>query len=265
MFFLASKILGLFLAPSTLFGSVMIVCAILLFTRFARVGRWLVAITAFLYLACGVGPVSTLLLRPLEDRLPPPPSDMPAPAGIVVLGGGINPDITAARGTMTLTEAGTRVTAAATLMRRFPQAELVFTGGSANITGVGFAEADAARQLFLDLGIAPDRMIMENRSRNTYENAVFTRDLVHPQPGSRWLLVTSAVHMPRALSLFRAVGFPIVPFPADYLTQGNEADFLQLHEASSGLKLLDAGAHEWLGLIVNRVTGRTETLLPAQD
>jgi uncharacterized SAM-binding protein YcdF (DUF218 family) len=263
MFFYASKILWALVAPSNLLGLVAAVGAIALFTRFARAGRRLVAGTALVYLACGLGPVGAILLRPLEDRFPQPPADLPAPAGIIVLGGAIEEEISAARDTVALGESGARMSVAVALTRRFPQARLVFTGGSPNLFDNRIPEADAARRLFLELGVAPERMSFEDRSRNTYENAIFTRDLVHPLPGSRWLLVTSAFHMPRAVGIFRAAGFPVIAVPADYWTLGDARDFLQLQgEATHGLKMTEIGLREWIGLVAYRLAGRTATLLP---
>ena len=172
-------------------------------------------------------------------------------------------NITAARDTVTLIESGARMSVAVALTRRFPQARLVFTGGSAALFGDQSPEADAARRLFLELGVAPERMSFEDRSRNTYENAIFTRDLVHPQPGSRWLLVTSAFHMPRAMGIFRAAGFPVIAVPADYWTLGDARDFLRLQgDATHGLEMTEIGLREWIGLVAYRLTGRTDTLLP---
>jgi uncharacterized SAM-binding protein YcdF (DUF218 family) len=266
MFFYVSKILWALVAPSNLLGLAAAVGAITLFTRFAHAGRRLVAATALLYLACGFGPVGAILLRPLEDRFPRPPADMPAPAGIIVLGGAIDEQVTLARDTVTLNESGARMTLAVALMRRFPQARLVFTGGSAALFGGRSPEADGARRLFLELGVAPERMSFEDRSRNTYENAIFTRDLLHPQPGSRWLLVTSAFHMPRAMGIFRAAGFTLVAVPADYLTLGDARDFLRLRgDATRGLKMTELGLREWIGLVAYRLAGRTDTLLPGPN
>ncbi|TIU18533.1 MAG: YdcF family protein, partial [Mesorhizobium sp.] len=86
----------------------------------------------------------------------------------------------------------------------------------------GEGDAETAPRLFAALGVTADRLILENRSRNTYENAVFTRELVTPKPGETWLLVTSAFHMPRAKALFDKAGFATVPWPVDYRTSGKE-------------------------------------------
>src|SRR5690606_23198947 len=115
-------------------------------------------------------------------------------------------------------------------------ARIVVTGGSGSLLLDGEADADTAPRLLSALGLARDRLVLENRSRDTYENAVFTRQLVNPQPGEKWLLVTSAFHMPRAMALFRKAGFDVLAWPADYRTAGNERLGLARDNASDSLQ-----------------------------
>jgi len=86
-----------------------------------------------------------------------------------------------------------------------------------------------------------------------------------PNPGASdpWLLVTSAAHMPRAVGVFRREGFYIQPYPVDWRTRGREDWAVPFRWASSGLARVDAAAHEWVGLVVYYLTGRTLTLFPA--
>ena len=95
-----------------------------------------------------------------------------------------------------------------------------------------------------------------------WENAAKTKALVGPKPGERWLLVTSASHMPRAMGVFRKVGFPVEPWPVDYRTVG-WSDALRLMESpAEGLRRLDLAVHEWMGLIAYRLTGRSDDVFP---
>ncbi|WP_131116201.1 YdcF family protein [Lichenihabitans psoromatis] len=264
MFFLVSKLLWVIAAPVTLMVLVALGGALLSFSpgRFARVGRRVALAGTVLLLAGGVLPVGTLLLRPLEDRFPQPPADLPAPTGIIVLGGSIDQTIAASRGRITISDAADRMTEAVILGRRYPDARLVFTGGANALAGSALTEAADARRLWIEMGIAPERITTEDRSRNTDENARFTKAILQPQPGERWLLVTSAYHMPRAIGLFRANGFPVIPYPVDYRTLGTDAD-IRLHtDIANGLVLLNTAAHEWMGLLAYAIAGKTETVLP---
>jgi uncharacterized SAM-binding protein YcdF (DUF218 family) len=264
MFFTLSKIFWLIAEPVTLATWVGVLGVMLGLTRFARAGRLLMG-GAILALAAGVlTPLSALLLRPLEDRFPGPPSDMPTPAGIIVLGGAVETARSQARGQVYLTPDAARLTAGAELARRYPAAKLVYTGGWGGLLSVGEPEAVEAKKLWLTLGVPPDRMTFESRSRNTWENALFTRDLVKPKKGETWLLVTSAYHMPRAAGIFHHIGFDVVPYPVNYRTFGDERDFrLTSSNMIERVIMLDSGIREWIGLLAYWLTGKTDSLFPS--
>jgi uncharacterized SAM-binding protein YcdF (DUF218 family) len=264
MFFWVSKVAWFFVTPSNLIALLLVVGTVALFTRWRRLARGLLVLAALAYVGIGYVPVGKALLRPLEDRFARPGDDMPAPDGIIVLGGGMEESFLSDRNALVLATGGSRMTDTVMLARRYPQARIVFTGGSANLLqGASVTESDAARALFLGLGLPAERMSFEDRSRNTYENAVFTRDLVQPKAGERWLLVTSAFHMPRAMGLFRRAGFNVVAWPADYITHGTPSDYLRPNDsAASGFDILEIGIREWIGLAAYRFSGRIDTLFP---
>ncbi|WP_237480446.1 YdcF family protein [Lichenibacterium dinghuense] len=262
MFFVLSKVLWVVTAPTNLLVGLALAGALASLAG-RRWGARLAFGAVLALLLCGALPVGRLMLRPLEDRFPQPPLDGPPPAGIIVLGGAIDQVIGAARGQVTVPDAATRLTAGAALSRRFPGALLVYTGGSnALLSEVGDEAADAKR-LWVDLGVDPDRVLLERASRNTEENAHLTRDLVHPKPGQRWILVTSAYHMPRSVGLFRAAGFDVVPDPVDYRSTGTARDLAPTSDLGAGLRRLDVAAREWIGLLAYRASGRIAEVFPA--
>jgi uncharacterized SAM-binding protein YcdF (DUF218 family) len=140
----------------------------------------------------------------------------------------------------------------------------VFSGGEGTLLPGGMPEAAAARALLERLGVPPGRVLLEDRSRDTWENAAFSRPIANPHPGETWLLVTSAMHMPRAVGVFRAAGWPVVAWPVGYETSVNVAVAALASLAGKDKVLEDAG-HEWLGLVVYRLEGRTDRLLPSPD
>lgn len=209
-------------------------------------------------------PLGQWLARPLEDAVPRPPR--PAHVdGIVALGGAVEEDIFADRGTPALNAAAERMTSFLALARDFPTARLVFTGGSGRIIRARASEADEARVLFDELGLPPQRVTFEGASRTTWQNAVLARRLVNPRPGETWLLVTSALHMPRALGAFRAAGWPVTPWPTDYKTLRHGIRWVEA--PSQRIGLLEAALHEWVGLIAYRLAGHwaAVTRAVAQD
>jgi uncharacterized SAM-binding protein YcdF (DUF218 family) len=263
MFFVLSKTVGFFALPSNFLISIGIVGLVLLCTRFARLGSWLVVTSLVLIAIAGLSPLGNALILPLEQRFPPWDGSRGPPDGIVVLGGAISPDVSAARGVTALNEAAERVTATAELARRFPKARIIFSGGSNAVMFDGAPEAPFAVQELEALGVARDRIIAEEQSRNTVENAVFSRLIAQPKPGERWLLVTSAYHMPRAIGVFQAAGFPVEAYPVDWRTTG-PIDALRLFgTVSEGLGRTDAAVHEWIGLVAYRIAGNTKELFPA--
>src|SRR5690606_39389107 len=149
------------------------------------------------------------------------------------------------------------------LARRYPEARLVISGGSGSVMIDGEGDADTAPRLLEALGVEGSRTEQEDPSRDTYENAMMTRRMVEPQPGEQWLLVTSAFHMPRSVSLFRKAGFNVTPWPVDYKTAGTEGVGLAEDNLLDNLRNTTVGLREWIALAAYRLTGRTETLLPA--
>jgi uncharacterized SAM-binding protein YcdF (DUF218 family) len=263
MFFIASKIFWFVAEPVSLAIFIGLLGIVLMFTRFARTGRVLMA-GAIIALAAGLlTPIGVVLLRPLEDRFPQPSLNMPEPAGIIVLGGAVDTVRSEARGQIYLDADAARMTTGVGLARRYPKARLVYSGGSGGFPHEGPAEAISAQKLWLSLGVPAGQMMFEAKSRNTWENAVFTRDLVKPKPGEIWLLVTSAWHMPRSVGIFRRVGFPVVPYPVAYRTFGDERDFEMSQPTLDKLSMLELGVREYIGLLAYRLTGKTDALFPA--
>uniref|UniRef100_Q07L33 DUF218 domain-containing protein n=1 Tax=Rhodopseudomonas palustris (strain BisA53) TaxID=316055 RepID=Q07L33_RHOP5 len=263
MFFVVSKVAGFFTVPSNFIALVCAFGAVLALTRWRRAGSRILALGIGLLLVAGYSPLGNALLLVLTERFPSWQAEGRAPDGIVVLGGSIDSDISAARNALETDASAERVFAMLDLARRYPNARIVFTGGSANLIGDTAAEAPVAGQLLEQFGIAPDRIVLESGSRTTAENATMTRDLVAPKPGERWLLVTSAFHMPRSIGVFRAIGFEVEAYPVDWRTRGWIDLRWPFGKLSAGLARIDVAVHEWVGLIAYRLTGRIAELLPS--
>jgi len=262
LFFVLSKTLGVIALPTNFLIGLGLLGAVLLITRAATLGRRLMVTAILLLVICGYSPLGDLLLLPLEQRFPPWDPSKGAPDGIIVLGGPVDPDLSLAHHTPVVTSAPDRIIVAAALAHRYPNARLVYTGGSARLISNDAKEADYASGIFESLGIAKSRLITERLSRNTAENAEFTKAILNPKAGERWLLVTSAFHMPRSIGLFRKAGFAVEPYPVDWRI-GDRDDFFGLHNAAGeGLGRTDTAVREWSGLLAYRLSGRIDELLP---
>jgi uncharacterized SAM-binding protein YcdF (DUF218 family) len=261
LLFFVSKILWQFFTPSTLLLVLALVGLLLHFRRRRKASLICLSVSLGLLTLIAVFPIGAVMLAPLEDRFPPVKTLPPDVTGIIVLGGAVDTDLSAARGMPSLNGDAERMTSLVYLARQYPTARLAFTGGNGALIHGATTEADVARTLFTELGVDQSRIVYEDRSRTTYENVILLKALVQPQPGQRWLLVTSAWHMPRAVGLFRRAGWPVLPYPVGYKTAGLLVD---LHDGFPGrLQKLDAATHEWAGLLVYFLLGHTSALFPA--
>ncbi|GLK69393.1 YdcF family protein [Hansschlegelia plantiphila] len=261
MYFFASKVLSFFLSPSNLLVALGVIGALAWLFLSPRGGSTIMAASVFCLAIAGLSPLGNLLLIPLEERFPRAPDGEP-PAGLIILGGAFDTVIAGARGDVALTKAAERLTQVAELARRWPESRIVFSGGSGTLLYDGVTEADLAARLLESFGVASDRIVLEDRSRNTVENARFTRDLVSPAPTERWFLVTSAYHMPRAVGCFREQDFPVEAWPVDYRTRGARDVVRPFSSVGAGLQRVDVAVREWVGLVSYWLLGYVSVPLP---
>ena len=262
MSFILSKALWVLAAPGNILLFLLALGAILLFSpRRAVWGRRLVVVAAIGYGIIAATPLAAFMALPLEERFERPvlPDHVD---GVIMLGGAVNPLLAHDRDEPSLNEAAERVLAFADLIRRYPQAKHVFTGGTSHIFDDVLREDEPVRDVLRQCGIDPDGVIFENESRNTWENAVFSQRIVGPKPGETWLLVTSAMHMPRSVGIFRQVGWDVIAYPVDYRTRKGAVPYFRL-DFDRKLQMLHDTVREWLGLVSYRLMGRTAALFPA--
>ena len=259
----ASKILVVAAKPLT------VVCVLLglaLVPRLVRAGasRLLAGAALAVLLVSSCGPVSRSLGRGLEWRYPTLAPGARAPA-IVLLGGGTLP-VVPPRQRVEVSDAGDRLLYAAALFREQRAPLIVIAGGRLDASGELGPEADGIASLLGDLGVPPAAILSESVSRNTEENAIEVKRLLDPLGISRILLVTSALHMPRAVALFRAQGFDVVPAPTDFAVVERHwpksvagwlwEAFFDLAPDATSLAYTDQVIHERLGLAVAMLRGR---------
>ena len=262
MFFVLSKVLWFLIKPLTLLLILLVVGLVARRFGWKRsgtvlIGVFFVAIALFEYTSLGA-----LALAPLEARFPAK-NDLPADVtGFIVLGGALEAgDRAIGRHQVGLNGAAERMTEAVVLARRYPEARLAFTGFSGALNPKGPSEADLARRFFDSMGVDAARVVYEDRSRNTAENARFLKDMIAPKDSEIWVLITSAAHMPRSVGCFRQAGWDVLPYPVDYVL-GKTVSF-QLKPSGGGLGSVNHALHEWLGLLAYRFTDRIPTLFPA--
>lgn len=262
MFFYLSKTFWFLAQPLNLaifLLALALLAAVLRWRRIAGTGF----VLAFLILGLSAWTsLGSIMLGPLESRFPRPATPPATVAGIVVLGGGFEGAINQARGGYELNTSGDRFVETAVLALRYPQAKVLISGGPGALMLPGEADADTAPKMLEALGVARDRLILENRSRDTYENALFSKEMADPQPGETWLLVTSAFHMPRSVALFRKAGFNVVAWPTDYRTSGREGIGLFRDNPVDSIQTTSTAVREWVGLFAYWLVGRIDSPFP---
>lgn len=262
MFFVLSKIVGFFVLPSNAIALTCLLGLLLCLFRRRRVGTIVLTTGVVLLLVCGYSPLGNVLLLSLSERFPAWQFNGQAPDGIIVLGGAIDPDISAARGTIEPGSHPDRALAMLELAKKFPKARILFSGGSADLLQGSPSEAPFAEQLLRQFDLDNGRVMLDGGSRTTLENAELTRALVGADTSGRWLLVTSAFHMPRSIGVFRAAGFDVEAYPVDWRTRGWNDAAMPFGKLSAGLARCDVAVHEWVGLMAYWLAGRSSALLP---
>ncbi len=263
MFYVASKFLYFFFQPSSMLF-IALSCGIVLArgAKYRQRGLQIATVAVVLLLLAGFSSLSCALLLPLENRFQSQPAAVRASeiAGVIILGGFEDIHVDGGRGSLSLNEAGERLTEGLRLARSIPSAKVVFTSNVAD-AGDGENFVRNLREFMADEGISPDRIVIESHARNTYENASLTYEVLKPTEHQLWALVTSAFHMPRAVGTFRQRGFHVIAYPVDYRTR-DIFDVLPFNRLGAGLESLDLVVREWVGLAAYWITGKSDALFP---
>jgi uncharacterized SAM-binding protein YcdF (DUF218 family) len=263
--FVISKCVALIIEPLNFCILLILLGLVLRLTRWRHgAARLCVGAGMGCLITLGGVPGGTWLLAFLENRFPVPHHDLDHVDGVIVLGGSIDAFRSRERGRIALHESAERVTELVALAKRYPDARLVFSGGNGSLDRELPSESAEAQRFFTEMGVDLARMIFEEESRNTYENALFSFGKVRPRPTEKWLLITSAFHMPRAVGCFRKTGWPeVLPWPVDHLNALSPPWF-----SSSALANFSAwtlALREYTGLVAYRLMGRTHDVIPAPN
>ena len=255
MFFILSKSLSFLEQPLNWAFTLILLATLFAYGRRATLARRLYVGSAAMIVLIGVAAAPEVLLKRLEDAYPRDPIDISSCEGAIVLGGAFDSGLRSLeRNQVLLSGSAERVTTAVALARINSRLKILHVGYSGALDERGWSEAERAARFFDEQGIPPDRVLYENRSRDTYENATFSRQVEGVDSTKPWLLITSARHMPRAMAVFRKAGWNVVAWPVDYTT-GQSIDYLDF-SVLAGASRWQTVLHEFLGLALYRLTGR---------
>ena len=261
-FFWLSKLAWYVIAPENILLLLVLTSWVLLLRGAIRWAKRVLGLVSIGMLILAFVPIGEWILYPLEMRFAANPVLPQRVDGIIVLGGAEDPERSAAWDQVEVNDSAERFLASVALSRRYPNAKLVFTSGSGSLLDQRYKGANVARRLYEEQGLETSRIVFESESRNTAENAALSKVLVKPAAGETWILLTSALHMPRSVGIFCKIGWPVIAYPVDHRTLRGEP----LHSRAGligNLTDLSIGVKEWLGLVAYHVTGRTTALVPS--
>ncbi len=262
-FFYLSKLIWVVVSPDSVFIILLMLSLLLLLLKQTKKATLLLGLLTFCTLFISFFSVGDWMLHPLESRYQHNP-DLPKQVdGIIVLGGSVMPELSVEWQQLETNQTHERLSSFIQLAQLYPNAKLVFSGGNARINKDGPTEAQIVEAYFLQSGISQERLFIENKARNTAENASYSKQLVSPQSNETWLIITTAYHMPRAMGVFCQQNWKVIPYPVDHQTLPSklyQSGFSLIGHANN----LVFASHEWLGLLAYYLSGKTHQLFPSQ-
>ena len=176
--------------------------------------------------------------------------------GIVILAGATNPYLTKEHKQLNFNDSIERLTESIFLINKYPNAKVIFAGGTGSISFSELDHATVAKKFFENMGINSDKIIFERKSRNTYENLLFAKEIAKPNLNEKWLLITSAFHLRRSLAIAEKLEWNFIPYATDFNKPKNfTLDFS--FDLFSNIFQLQKASHEWIGIISYYLMGRS--------
>ena len=256
MEFYIAKVANYLLEPLYILSFFLIILIfLLLFTNFKKLTIFSAKFLLILFLFFGYTPLSNFLLNKLEDFIKPSKYPVQQLKGIVVLGGSFNSGLQSKeRNEVLLNSSAERLTKVLEIYNKNPKILILFTGFSAELKPQGWSESDMAKKFFLEQGVRSENLIFENKSRNTFENINYSKDIIKNYKGT-WGLITSASHMPRSYFGFKRQGLILEPIIVDFKT-GTSPIFWISFNIGSGLSNWSTLLHEVVGISYYKITGK---------
>lgn len=262
MFFLLSKLFWVLVQPLNalcILGGL----GLLVRLRWDLAGQRMLNAAMIGILVFGLLPLGPLLMTYLETRYPTPKQLPGKIDGIIVLGGAFEAHTATVTGEIAANDNIERAFCFAELAKKHPEAQLVFSGGAGDIVHPDAMEADVAKKFFMLAGLGDRKIRYEEKSRNTYENVLYSMEMLDPRNGENWVITTSAYHMPRTAGIFKKFGWRIIPYQCDIRTDGTyESAFRRLPNIAGNFQMLNLAMKEIIGSIVYYVTDKSAFILP---
>jgi uncharacterized SAM-binding protein YcdF (DUF218 family) len=256
MEFYIAKVANYLLEPLYILSFFLVILIfLLLFTNFKKLTIFFTKFLLILFLFFGYTPFSNFLLNKIEDFIKTSKYPVQQLTGVIVLGGSFDLELESKeRNEVLLNSSAERLTKALEIYRKNPRLLILFSGASNKIKSISWSESDMAKKFFLEQGVRLENLIFENKSRNTFENIIYSKDIIKTNKGT-WGLITSANHMPRSYFGFKRQGLILEPISVDYRT-GTSPIFWINFDIKKGLENWNIILHEVVGISYYKITGK---------
>jgi uncharacterized SAM-binding protein YcdF (DUF218 family) len=263
MFFELSKLLWIVAMPLNALCLLALAGFVLLPFKI-KLGKCLVIGSMATILFLGIIPVGPMMITWLERHYPPV-KELPGRVdGIIVLGGMFESYLSQTHGHISVNDHTDRVICFAELAKQYPRAVKIFSGGSGDYLHPDTRESTDAKQFMALTGLNRG-ILYEERSRNTYENALYSKELAKPEAGENWIVITSGYHLPRTMGIFEQLDWPVIPYACDQKTDGTYSPFERMPNVTYNFMMLNIATRELLGSIMYRITGKSAFILPPRS
>ena len=256
--FYISKIIWFLLSPINLILVLLSLVFIFNLINFNRLSKFFFFLTLLFFLISGILPIGSYLGYVLEKKYHFSNYYPNQVDGILILGGATDPYLSDKYNQVILNDSGERLIESVLLINKYPDAKIIFSGGSGSLFYPELDHATVAKKFFENMEIN-NNIIYEEQSRNTFENILYSKTIVMPKDSENWLLVTSAFHLNRSLAVASKLDWKLIPYATDFrhpkkFTWKVSFNFL------SNFSEFDHSTHEWIGIIYYYFMGRLDSL-----
>jgi len=256
MEFYIAKVANYLLEPLYILSFfLLILIFFILFTNLKKLNNFCAKFLLILFIFFGYTPLSNFILNKIEDFIKPSKHPVQQFKGVVILGGSFSSGLQSKeRNEVLLNSSAERLTKALEIYNKNPKILILFSGFSNELKPQGWNESDMAKKFFLEQGVKSENLIFENKSRNTFENISYSKDIIKNFKGT-WGLITSASHMPRSYLGFKKQGLILEPIIVDYKT-GTSQIFWINFDIGIGLSNWSTILHEVIGIFYYKITNK---------
>ena len=257
--FYLSKVLWFLFNPINLIILFILIGFLLNLLNYIKISKYIYIFSFILFFITSVLPSGSYLNFLLEKNFHNMQYNFKNIDGILILSGATNPYLTNIHNQINLNSSAERLVESVILMKKFPKAKIVFSGGSGtiNINHSKFTHSYVANKFFVNMGINANRIIYEKKSRNTFENILFSKNIINPKNNEKWILITSAFHLKRSLAIAKKLKWNLIPYPVDFNKDKKfNLKFSSFFNFLSNISEFNKSMHEWIGIFAYKLMGR---------